>query len=79
MRKLVLLLVAVAALGGAAIVLRAQDVAQDAKFCEMMESQDNFDGETVDMFWHWKREGRPSERFQRLYEAKIRDLPGWRP
>ena len=79
MKKILFWGLASASFAGAAITLKVLNDAQDARFCTLMESQSTFDGETVDMLWHWKREGRPSERFQRLYAAKIADLPGWRP
>jgi ABC-type glycerol-3-phosphate transport system substrate-binding protein len=79
MKKIILLVAAVVVFVAAAAALKAQNDAQDARFCDLIESQSAFDGETVDALWHWKREGHPSERFQALYDEKIRDLPGWRP
>lgn len=79
MKKILLIGVGIALFIAAVAALKAQNDAQDEKFCALMESQSTFDGETVDMLWHWKQEGRPSERFRRLYAEKIADLPGWRP
>lgn len=79
MKKILWPMAAVAVFIVAIAALKAQDDVQDARFCEIMESQSTFDGEIVDMLWHWKNEGRPSERFQALYAEKIADLPGWRP
>lgn len=79
MRKCLLTMAAFAVIAGALVLRKAQDDAQDARLCALMERQDEFDGETVDILWHWRREGHPSYRFQRLYAEKIADLPGWRP
>lgn len=79
MKKIVLTIVAFTAIAVACTLLIHQNMVQDEKFCSLMEQNDMFDGETVDMLWHWRTEGFPSARFRELYDAKIRDLPGWRP
>lgn len=79
MKKILWIGVGVVLFIAALAALKAQDDAQDARFCALMEQNSTFDGLTVDALWHWRNEGRPSERFLQLYDAKIRDLPGWRP
>ena len=79
MKKLVLVIAGLAIAVASLTALHMTDVAQDEKFCALIENQESFDGTTVDMLWHWKTQGHPSNRFLRLYEAKIKDLPGWRP
>lgn len=79
MKKLGLLLLAVMVVVLMLLTLRHMNTAQDERLCVIMETQTEFDGETVDTLWHWKTEGRPSARFNRLYADKIKDLPGWRP
>lgn len=79
MKKLALLLLVVVVVVLALLTLRRMDTAQDERLCVLMETQTEFDGETVDTLWHWRMEGRPSARFNRLYADKIKDLPGWRP
>ena len=79
MKKLVLPLLLLTAIAAAVLALHSMDVAQDRRLCALMEQRTTFDGETVDVLWHWKTRGRPSARFNRLYADKIKDLPGWRP
>lgn len=79
MKKLVLLLFLGAVVVAALTTLCSMDTAQDKRLCVLMETQAEFDGETVDTLWHWRTEGRPSARFNRLYADKIKGLPGWRP
>lgn len=79
MAKLLLTGTAILAITGACALLHCQNRVQDEKFCALMENHSTFDGETVDALWHWRREGRPSKRFQVLYAEKIANLPGWRP
>ena len=79
MKKLAFALVGVAVVVAALVAIARQDAEQDEKFCAIIEQSSTFDGETVDMLWAWKTRGNPSARFLKLYEQKIRDLPGWRP
>ena len=79
MKKIILILAGIAVMAAALVALHRMDVAQDEKFCALIEENTEFDGHTVDMLWNWKTKGNPSDRFLGLYEAKIRDLPGWRP
>jgi len=79
MKRLVLLLLAVVVVVLTLLTLRRMDAAQDERLCVLIESQTEFDGETVDTLWHWRMQGRPSDRFCQLYDAKIKDLPGWQP
>ena len=79
MKKLVLLLFLGAVVAAALTTLCSMDTAQDERLCALMERQSEFDGETVDVLWHWRTRGHPSDRFCRLYADKIKDLPGWRP
>lgn len=79
MKKIVLTALTLAVIAGACALLIHQNMVQDEKFCAIMEQNDMFDGETVDMLWHWRTDGFPSARFRSLYDEKVKNLPGWRP
>ena len=58
------------------------DMRIDEAYIQQMESQQNFSGEEVDQLWRWRHcmdaTFGPSERFKKLYDQKIKPIPGSR-
>ena len=52
---------------------------RDQRYCELMESKDEFSNEEIQLLYHWMNPDKyddhcPSERFQKLYNEKIKPL-----
>lgn len=77
MKNIIMIAVIVAAIGGVFAMLSYDNAKKDAQWCEVMEKQVEFSGETVDKLFHFKRVCNPSKKFLDLYNKKIKDLPGW--
>lgn len=45
----------------------------------LMESNDDFDPNTVDRLWRFKRDNSVSDHYMDLYNRKVKHLPGWTP
>ena len=61
---------------GPAIIVR-MDKAQEQRFIEIMKTQTEFSGTTVDALWHWRQDHKTSAEFNDLYDKKIKNIPGW--
>ena len=59
--------------------MHRQFKAEQQELMELMRTQDEFDGETVDRLWRFKEENGVSDEYMELYNRKIKHLPGWRP
>jgi len=67
-----------AAIGGC-VYIACDNYDRDQRYCELMESKDEFSNEEIQLLYHWMNPDKyddhnPSERFQKLYNEKIKPL-----
>jgi hypothetical protein len=79
MKQLAIMSLCIMSLIGGCFYIVGENSRRDRELCEFMESKTDFTREDIDMLYHWMNPGRyddhnPSERFQKLYNEKIKPL-----
>lgn len=78
-KKVILILAGLILFFGVFAYIGYENYSRDKEYCELMESKDEFTEDEIQWLYHWMNPDKyddhcPSERFQKLYNEKIRPL-----